>query len=158
MEQHCLWLQRLNESGAFEQAGPAKAPIYPPPPTSHMWPTLHYAFKPKLVNGHEKKAYILALLGRWIKQHNGRWHKKAAAAVKYGTQSQAGSSHSPAALFGKNTKRDRSFPPPSVCRRQSKNTNYPNAGRARQDPKSFLGARWSKQNQTQIIQILGSDS
>ena len=37
-------------------------------------------------------------------------------------------------LFG-NTKRDRSFPPPSVCR-QSKNTNYPNVGR---DPMLLLG-------------------
>ena len=43
--------------------------------------------------------------------------------MKYGTQSQAGSAHSPVTLFG-NTKRDRSFPPPSVWRR-SKNTNYP---------------------------------
>ena len=43
--------------------------------------------------------------------------------MKYGTQSQAGSAHSPDPLFG-NTKRDRSFPPPSVWR-QSKNTNYP---------------------------------
>ena len=53
--------------------------------------------------------------------------KKRAAAVKYGTQSEPSRPHSADALFG-NTKRDRSFPPPSV-RRQSKNTNYPNVGR-----------------------------